>query len=358
MQTNYTYNSNGNQTSTTLKGTGSNLTIKSESSYTDTLTLSGSTVKAGSYVEGTYDEHGNKTNYYYNILKDLSRGFRNVLNVYTEYVYNDDSEKLETVRTFKLDSNNSRVYLNSPVNYTYSGSKLTGINYGSDNYSFDYDSFGNVVSTNVGGKALSTNTYGANNGVLQKTTYGNGAVKNYTYDSFGNLASVGNGTSTQFTWTYDSAMNPMTHIDNVNELRYNYEYDGIGRLIRQELRTADNSTHLGATEFTYDLRNNVTKVTNEIGGRVVPQWYYYSKIDAVANSERYAKDNLPVRYSKPMGRYDDYGYDNLNRLTKKTLSTVTPLVSCYSYKDSVRNSTKAAGDTNNYTTTQISAEHK
>ena len=154
VQTNYTYNSNGNQTSTTLKGTGSNLTIKSESSYTDTLTLSGSTVKAGSYVEGTYDEHGNKTYYYYNILKDLSRGFRNVLNVYTEYVYNDDSEKLETVRTFKLDSNNSRVYLNSPVNYTYSSSKLTGINYGSDNYSFDYDSFGNVVSTSVGGKPL------------------------------------------------------------------------------------------------------------------------------------------------------------------------------------------------------------
>ena len=59
-----------------------------------------------------------------------------------------------------------------------------------------------------------------------------------------------------------------------------------------------------------------------------------------------------------MGRYVDYGYDNLNRLTKKTLSTVTPLVSAYYYKTSGRDSTKAAGDTNSYTTTQISAEHK
>ena len=59
----------------------------------------------------------------------------------------------------------------------------------------------------------------------------------------------------------------------------------------------------------------------------------------------------------PMGRYVDYGYDNLNRLTKKTLSTETPLISCYSYKTSNRESTKAAGDTNSYTTTQLSAEH-
>ncbi len=103
--------------------------------------------------------------YYYNVVKDLVKKFRNVLNVYTEYLYDDNTEQLKTVKTYKQDENGNNVELSSPVNYTYSGSKLSTINYGSDTYSFNYDVFGNVVSTNVGGKALSTNTYGANNGV-------------------------------------------------------------------------------------------------------------------------------------------------------------------------------------------------
>ncbi len=350
--TNYTYNAAGNQTSSTLTNSSESMAIKTETWYTGSAEQNQVKVNAGSYVAGTSDEHGNKTVYYYNVVKDLVKKFRNVLNVYTEYLYDDNTEQLKTVKTYKQDENGNNVELSSPVNYTYSGSKLSTISYGTDTYSFTYDSFGNVVSTNVGGKALSTNTYGANNGVLQSTAYGNGAVKNYTYDSFGNLASVGNGSSTQFTWTYDSAMNPMTHVDNVNNLRYNYEYDGIGRLIRQELRTADNATHLGATEFTYDLRNNVTKVTNEIGGRTLSQSYSYSKIDAVANSERYAKDNLPVRYELSPSRYVDYSYDGLNRLNKKTLSTGTPLVWRYIFNFSGRN----AENEDVYRTTQILSE--
>ena len=69
------------------------------------------------------------------------------------------------------------------VNYTYSGNKLSTIKYGNDTYSFEYDNYGNIKRTLVNNKPLSTNTYGANNGVLEKTTYGNGAVREYTYDS-------------------------------------------------------------------------------------------------------------------------------------------------------------------------------
>ena len=357
MLTNYTYNGNGNQTSTVLTNPNGDMSMKTETWYTGETTQKNAEnkevkVNAGSYVARTADEHGNLTYYYYNVVKDLVLGFKNVLGVFTQYVYDDNTEQLKTVKTFKQDANGNNIALSSPVNYTYSGSKLSTINYGSDNYSFTYDSFGNVVSTNVGGKPLSTNTYGANNGVLLQTKYGNDDVKTYAYDTFGNLAGV-SGSFGTYTWTYDSAMNPMTHIDNVNNLRYNYEYDGIGRLVRQELRTANNATHLGATQFTYDLRNNVTKISNEIGGRTVEQAYFYNKIDAVANSERYAKDNLPVRYSMSSSRYIDYGYDSLNRLNKKTLSTGTPLVWKYLYYLSDRNVDN--GDL--YRTTQIITEH-
>ena len=152
-------------------------------------------------------------------------------------------------------------------------------------------------------------------------------------------------------------MNPMTHIDSVNDLRYNYEYDGIGRLIRQELRDGENATHLGATEYTYDLRNNVTRIANEMGGRTVKQWYYYTAVDGVENSARYASENLPVRYYMSTDRHLSYNYDSLNRLTRKTLSTNTPLVSTYSYKMSDRDATKGSDDTNSYRTTQVSTEH-
>ena len=350
--TNYTYNGNGNQTSTVLTNPNGDMTIKTGTAYTGSTEQNGVTVNAGSYVARTADEHGNLTYYYYNVVKDLVLGFKNVLGVFTQYVYDDNTEQLKTVKTFKQDASGNNIALSSPVNYTYSGSKLSTISYGSDTYSFEYDNFGNVVSTNVGGKPLSTNTYGANNGVLLQTKYGNEDVKTYTYDTFGNLASV-SGSAGTYTWTYDSAMNPMTHVDNVNSLRYNYDYDGIGRLVRQELRTANNATHLGATEFTYDLRNNVTKISNEIGGRTVSQAYFYNKIDAVANSERYAKDNLPVRYTMSSSRYIDYSYDSLNRLNKKTLSTTTPLVSKYTYKYSGWN----AENQTLYRTTQISTEH-
>ena len=141
------------------------MAIKTDTGYKGSLTNNNVTVNAGSYVADTSDEHGNKTYYYYNILKDLTLGFKNVLGVFTQYVYDDDTEQLKTVKTYKTDENGKNVALSSPVNYTYSGSKLSTINYGSDTYSFTYDSFGNVLSTKVGEKPLSTNTYGANNGV-------------------------------------------------------------------------------------------------------------------------------------------------------------------------------------------------
>ena len=73
-----------------------------------------------------------------------------------------------------------------------------------------------------------------------------------------------------------------------------------------------------------------------MGGRTVSQNYRYTAVNGIEATERYEKDNLPVRYTMSSTRYIDYTYDGLNRLTGKTLSLATPLVTRYSYKQSDR----------------------
>ena len=67
------------------------------------------------------------------------------------------------------------------VSYSYDDSqtRLTGITHNGFNYNFTYDVFGNVLTTKAAGTTLMTNTYGAGNGLLTKSTYGNGDYVNY-----------------------------------------------------------------------------------------------------------------------------------------------------------------------------------
>ena len=60
---------------------------------------------------------------------------------------------------------------------------MSAITHNDFKYNFLYDVFGNLLSTKVGNTALSTNTYGANNGNLTKTVYGNGCAVEFEYDN-------------------------------------------------------------------------------------------------------------------------------------------------------------------------------
>ncbi len=75
-----------------------------------------------------------------------------------------------------------------------------------------------------------------------------------------------------------------------------YDYDSLGRLIRQEIQTNDTFSHVGSTEVTYDVRNNVTKVAAEFNGYTAVDKYMYSSNSGNANASSYASDNLISRY--------------------------------------------------------------
>ncbi len=140
-----------------------------------------------------------------------------------------------------------------------------------------------------------------------------------------------------------------------NNLSYKYDYDSIGRLIRQEIRNGDSSSHVGSTEFGYDMSNNLTRLTNEIGGRTISQYYSYSAVSGYSNTANYAKDNLPTQYKISSTRHAEYDYDSVNRITLKSFSTNRPLYNNYIYWLATDRNT-AASVSNTYRTTLLKHE--
>ncbi len=344
--TGFEYNEKNQVTSSELrnKATSANSTMIIK---TDTVYSSASDgISAGAYVKETLDSHGESTYYNYNLKKGLINSVTNANNVTTNYTYKAENDKLLTVSSG-----------DSTVTYSYATNRLnkiiaaaTGAN---EQFKFEYDAYGNITKTFVGNTALSTNTYGENNGLLTSSTYDNGDVLSYTYDSFGNVTGIKGNSVLRYGWAYNSALTPLVHQDYVNNQKYSYNYDAIGRLIRQEIRTNDSSaTHIGSTEFSYDERNNLTSITNEVGGKSVTQKYRYSTVSTSENSANYAKDNLPVQYYIAGNRYANYDYDSLNRLNLRTFTTVRPLYNNYIYWASERN----VGSDETYRTTQLKRE--
>lgn len=272
MKSEFAYNEKGQQTASYIKNSDGTLVIKSETEYTDD----------GAYVENTTDANGYAVTYGYDLIRGVVNSVTNPKNVTTTYGY-DIQDRLTSVTLG-----------DTSVSYSYDGNRLESITYGTDTYSFVYDAYGNVVSTKVNGKPLSTNTYKANNGVLESTTYGNGDQSSYTYDTYGNLKAVKNSSgATRYSWHYDNSMQIRSHRDAVNTLKYNYSYDAIGRLYLQEILNNSTGEYLGSTQFTYDLRNNVTEIANNIGGRSTVQYYGYSAIEGKPETENYEKIIFP-----------------------------------------------------------------
>ncbi len=342
VQTAYTYDGNGLVTETqTNNAAGKDPETNTEYSAGAYRIKTGQGYTSnGAHVEYTTDEHGYKTNYTYKntgVLDSVEYPDETT----TDYEYTNNDSKLLSVK-----SNNTKVV------YGYEGNKLSNISigYGNDceyneTYSFTYDEFGNIKTTKVGNVELSTNTYADNNGVLTKTTYGNGDGKIFTYDRSGNVIGekpIYDGNEHVYNiylWDYSTNGTPRTHTDGKNQLKYAYSYDSIGRLIRTDISSSSGS-YVGSTEYGYDPRGIQTSIINSIGGKTYSQYYHYYQIkDAngivVNDSLNNAKDGLPTRYIA-LGINTDYTYDSLNRRQLTTVDLERDIVTDYNYKTSAR----------------------
>ena len=176
-------------------------------------------------------------------------------------------------------------------------------------------------------------------------TYGNGDYNTFTYDKYGNVATIGVNGTTTFKNYSDTSGNVVRNEDTRNKLLYNYDYDSTSRLIRSSVMdtslSASAQRNIYATEYGYDLNNNVNKVVNKAGTKTLTTQYTYSK------------DNHNTLVTLPSSKTVSYTYDSLARLGNYQFNTTTPFKVAYGYYTS-QNRNNDGGEV--YRSTRVSTE--
>ena len=89
----------------------------------------------------------------------------------------------------------------------------------------------------------------------------------------------------------------------MNGLQYFFDYDSLGRISKEETKDFNTGAFVGSTEYGYDVRNNLTNLITNYGGKANKQQYFYSEVSQNSNSGSYEKDNLPTMYKLYDSRY-------------------------------------------------------
>jgi len=293
----FIYDSNGNPTSSSVTSGG--LTIKSTTAYTTNgLYTASKTDALGNTVAYDTEEDGT--------LNSVTDPLGNE----TQYTYDSVSKKLTKVAT---TLNNTEV----ANTYTYENDRLKTISHNGFSYTFNYDTFGNVTSVQVGTVTLSSNTYNAF-GRLDRTDYGNSQYISYTYDSAQRVAGISVGGTERFTYEYDASGNLARVNNKQNSTSVRYVYDLSDRLV-QVIQSSGNTT-----SFTYDLSNNASVVNEVINGTTFKTTYTYDSDMKLTK----VKDSLNFNTA--------YNYDSFGRLTSKIFkspSEVALFTTSYIYTD-------------------------
>ena len=189
--------------------------MATSSTYDDTNNYAISeTDEAGNTVSYTYDTNGNKTS--------VTDGEENVVN----YTYNSNND---------ITSASSGEAENQ---YSYnSTNNISAITHNGFSYTFNYDVWGNLISTKIGDVALVSNTYSSNNGNLTKTTYANGDYIQYTYDKYGNITKLTSETEVIAEFVYNKKGLVAKAVDNSSETTTYYYYDFSGTLTGEYRQT-------------------------------------------------------------------------------------------------------------------------
>ena len=120
-------------------------------------------------------------------------------------------------------------------------------------YNFSYDNFGNINKICVGNQTLSENTYDNHNGLLKKSTYGNGDSVLYNYDKYerliGKTYNKSQETTDDYTYLYNSNNLLFEINDKYHSETVNFEYDTADRLTKKAF---NNGTEIA---YKYDESN-------------------------------------------------------------------------------------------------------
>ena len=221
-------------------------------------------------------------------------------------------------------------------------------------YSFIYGAADLQTAVNIGSRNLVSNAYNSGTWTLSSQTYGNGDYWKYFYDNMDTLTSRFTNCSDNegigFYYTYNGKgklvrieMKSVTIADGAVTggtllSSENYLYDGSDRLIRVVETDGDNVV-LHDFSWTYDAKDNVTALTESIGGKSFSYTYAYDD-DSRPTTFGYGSVTKQVTYD---------GHGRSSGTTVKNGSR-TVLGTGYAYRDvdSTYTTTQVKSVTNSY----------
>ena len=297
----------------------------------------------GNYVTAETNEQGSTTHYVYDVNGNVTSITDADDNV-TSYAY-DSSGNLTSVKNG--DSENL---------YTYSGlGSVSKITHNGFDYSFNYDVFYNLVSTQIGNVTVASHTYDSN-GNLTKTAYANGDYLEYAYDNYGNISVItgetgkiaemiynkqglvtkavdySSGETSYYYYTFDGSLESEYRTSSDGSLTHYIITDSNGNTV--EKTSVNGQTKTITTGTDKDGKSFVSNdgVTNETStddfGRTTQVRTVRSDGTLVFNTDyEYAggkaensTTNLVSKYSQSYGSDSvlsyDYSYDNNGNITE------------------------------------------
>ena len=267
--------------------------------------------------------------------------------VATGYSYDSMRRLLATACGDAAVTNGYTDDLLSSLSHTNTSGKTT-------TYSFIYGAADLQTAVNIGSRNLVSNAYNSGTWTLSSQTYGNGDYWKYFYDNMDTLTSrFTNCSDTEgigFYYTYNGKgnlvrieMKSVTIADGAVTggtllSSENYLYDGSDRLIRVVETDGDNVV-LHDFSWTYDAKDNVTALTESIGGKSFSYTYAYDD-DSRPTSFGYGDVTKQVTYD---------GHGRSSGTTVKNGSR-TVLGTGYAYRDvdSTYTTTQVKSVTNSY----------
>lgn len=273
VHTSYGYDAYGNSTSASISGSGDSRVIRSDTTYTSDGNMTAS-VTAGDRNTVTY---ANDTD------RSLVNSVTDAKGVATGYSYDSMRRLLATACGDAAVTNGYTDDLLSSLSHTNTSGKTT-------TYSFVYGAADLQTAVNIGSRNLVSNAYNSGTWTLSSQTYGNGGYWKYFYDNMDTLTSRFTNCSDNegigFYYTYNGKgklvrieMKSVTIADGAVTggtllSSENYLYDGSDRLIRVVETDGDNVV-LHDFSWTYDAKDNVTALTESIGGKSFSYTYAY-----------------------------------------------------------------------------------
>ena len=175
--------------------------------------------------------------------------------------------------TDNLNSSRSEAYTYTDSNRLQEGDGIWGT------LTWTYDGVGNRTSEALTSSYSNTYNYPSGSNLLSSETQSSTTVRSFSYDGAGNVTADTRG-STTYNYVYNKR-NRLAELDIGSTVTADYTYDGLERLA---IRTTQNMTPAGTTQYVYDLTGHLIAESDSSGNTLTEYvWLDDMPLALVAN---------------------------------------------------------------------------